>query len=119
MTKIVMHLPFPPSVNAVWRSNRGRVHKSSAYISWQAVAGQEWMTQKIKQPRFLPGDFSLILVLVNPDRRRRDLDNRLKACLDFCKLHRVIQDDSLARKIYLRWGTKKEAPLGARLILRG
>ena len=31
-------LPLPPSVNGLWRFNRGRVHRSRRYLAWLTVA---------------------------------------------------------------------------------
>lgn len=118
MTKIVMNLPFPPSVNSIWRGGRRRVFRSQVYIDWTNVAGKCWLAQKTTQPKNISGSFSAVLILSPPDKRHRDLDNYLKGVLDLCKLHRVIDDDHLCRRIYLRWGTPKEAPMGARLVLK-
>lgn len=119
MTRITLHLPLPPSTNRLWRSNRGRVHRSKVYLDWLQQAGLEWLTQKPKQPKSIPYQFSAQIILVKPDKRRRDLDNSIKCLLDFCKLHSVIVDDSLCEKLYIRWGISSEAPSGCRLILKG
>lgn len=74
-------IPFPPSVNHYWRSVNGRVLISKEgrlyrdAIVAQAVA-ERW-------PNF-DADESLRVDIEAwmPDRRRRDLDNVLKAALD-------------------------------------
>lgn len=120
MTRITAHLPMPISINALWRSNRGKVHRSKAYMAWLQQAGQEWLLQKKNQPQTISGRFSAQIILARPnDKRRRDLDNfSTKAILDLCKVHGLIDDDYLCEKLYIRWGTSKEAPSGARLILK-
>jgi hypothetical protein len=35
----VIDLPLPPSVNRLWRSHRGRVHRAAPYLSWLKAAG--------------------------------------------------------------------------------
>lgn len=121
MTKITLNLPFPVSVNAIWRKNNRRmkgVYPSAKYKAWITQAGLEWLTQKVKQPKHIPGEFSLFIVLVRKDKRIRDLDNFTKVILDFCKAHGLIEDDSLLAALYTRWGKPHEAPLGARVILK-
>ena len=120
MTRITLHLPLPPSTNRLWRANRGKVHRSKVYLSWLQEAGLQWLTQKQSQPKSIAYSFTAQVVLVRPDKRRRDLDNHsTKALLDFCTLHQVVVDDSLCEKLYIRWGKPSEAPLGCRLILKG
>src|SRR5262245_49041474 len=42
----IIEMQLPPGVNALWRSNRGRVHRSSQYESWRTSAGWEIKLQK-------------------------------------------------------------------------
>ena len=42
----MLDLPLPPSVNRLWRSNRGRVHRAPRYLSWLKAAGWELVLQK-------------------------------------------------------------------------
>lgn len=32
-------LALPPSTNSLWRSNRGKVHRSRRYVEWLKSAG--------------------------------------------------------------------------------
>ena len=116
--KITVHLPYPPSVNGIWKHGRGSSFLSKQYTAWKKLAGQEWLTQKKTQPRAITGAYGAILIAVKPDKRRRDLDNLTKVCKDFAVQHGLVEDDSLCDKLYVRWGTSKEAPLGAKLTLR-
>jgi len=94
-------LPLPPSVNRLWRSNRGRVHRSPRYDAWRKEAG--WLLA-IQRPIRVTGPVAISIAAGRPDRRRRDLDNiATKACLDLLTLHGVIQDDSLVVAISSRW----------------
>jgi len=43
-------LPLPPSVNALWRSGKGRTFRSRRYISWLKEAGRALKAQR--PPRF-------------------------------------------------------------------
>lgn len=89
-------LPYPPSTNKYWRhitkgklagrvliSEEGRDYRAAI----QALAG--------KLPRF-GGDVRLAFAMEvhAPDRRRRDLDNTLKATFDSLTHAGVWEDDS-------------------------
>lgn len=49
------------------------------------------------------GPVSVSVLVVRPDRRKRDLDNLLKAVLDTLVLLGVIEDDSVIEKILISW----------------
>ena len=93
-------LPLPPSVNRLWRSNRGRVHRAPRYLSWLKAAGWELVTQR---PERLAGSVRVNISAGRPDRRRRDVDNLGKALLDLLTKHEVIQDDSCVVSITCGW----------------
>lgn len=95
-----IELPFPPSVNSIWRSNRGRVHKSEKYEKWLQSAGWTLKSQKVK-PVF--GPFIMEIVACRPDKRRRDLDNLTKVLSDLLTTHGIIKDDCLACEIHSKW----------------
>ena len=116
--RITVNLPLPPSVNSIWRFKTGGSYLSKQYQAWKKLAGQEWLLQIKNQPRGISGAYGAVLILVKPDKRRRDLDNHTKAIKDFAVQQGLVQDDSFCEKLYVRWGTKKEAPLGAKMILR-
>lgn len=117
---ITIDLPFPPSVNAVWRSTAqfGRVLKSEEYRSWLKLAGGYWMQQRGKQEiKHIDGSYKLEITLTPPDKRRRDLGNYEKALSDFCQEVGIVNNDCLCEKLSLEWDRSKDAIPGARLIL--
>ena len=83
-------LPWPPSVNRYWRPWRGRMvisKEGRAYRNAVAV-----ICAKFEQ--FSPDTrLRVEIKAYPPDRRRRDLDNILKAILDALEGH-VYPDDS-------------------------
>ena len=90
-------LPWPPSVNSYYRSvNRGRLagrvlisERGRAYrVEVQAIVERRGMNP-------MQGRLTVYITANPPDRRRRDLDNLLKATLDSIVHGGVIQDDSL------------------------
>ena len=78
---INLTLPWPPSVNRIWRSVGGRVLLSAdgrAYRQTVAVA----VVEQHGSGDPLTGRLSMAIRAYPVDRRRRDLDNLLKAVLD-------------------------------------
>lgn len=85
-----LDLPFPPSVNRLWRSARGKVFRSDRYRIWMQAAGNQLKAQR---PGRIKGDFTIHIILGRPDRRLRDSDNYAKAILDLLQAHGVIEND--------------------------
>lgn len=84
-------LPFPPSVNHYWRKWRGRMvlgGKARAYRQNVATL----LRAKGIQP--MTGHLAVAIEVYPPDRRRRDLDNLLKAIGDCLQHGDVFVDDS-------------------------
>jgi len=78
---ISLTLPWPPSVNRIWRCVGGRVLLSADGRAYrQAVAVAVLEQHGAGDP--LTGRLSMVIEAYPPDRRRRDLDNLLKAILD-------------------------------------
>ena len=97
MQKIELVLPWPPSVNQYWRhpskgplagrhliSEKGRNYRDQV-LAWLTVTGHCYKL----------ADRLYVSILCYPlDRRRRDLDNVLKAALDALVFASVMLDDS-------------------------
>lgn len=98
---IRLTLPFPISTNRIWRAYKGRNILTEDYRRWKALAASEIALQR---PERLIGAFRITATLYRRDRRKLDLDNRAKALLDALVAAKVIEDDSLAHQITLRWG---------------
>lgn len=81
---IELRLPWPPSVNTIWRNvvinKRPRTLLSKPGREWFALAAGE-VTQQRAGVRIL-GRVAVDLTLHAPDRRAIDIDNRAKAVLD-------------------------------------
>ena len=118
----VVDLPFPPSTNRIWRhdgNHRNRmIHLSPEYRKWKdkadvaVVANGCWRKRVV-----MPGRFS-VLILLSRARQRGDLDNRIKALLDWAQRVELILDDKFCEEITARWAPTAECPHGCRMIFR-
>ncbi len=83
-------LPFPPSINHYWRrvGNRTIISKAGREFRERVVA-------RLKRKNLDPidGELAVEIQISPPDRRRRDLDNCLKALLDAMQHGGVYHDD--------------------------
>ena len=110
--KMSFFLPFPPSVNSMYRNVRGvgRV-KSAKYKEWEAMA---WFAFKQAYPHqdysgdalLHESDYVLVLQLIKPrnkngkfTKRKLDLDNHIKAISDLLVAANCVTDDSYLRRI--------------------
>lgn len=97
-------IPFPPSVNHYYRrvgsktliSKRGREYHHH-------VQAAVWLSNSI--PTAQTGPLSVDITACPPDKRKRDLDNLLKATLDSLTRAGVWIDDHQVREIQIRWGS--------------
>lgn len=93
---IVLTLPFPPSVNAYWRnitirgasrtliSKKGREYRNQVIGIVGAYGARAAIADRLH----------VAITLHPPDKRRRDVDNYLKAPLDALTHAGVWNDDS-------------------------
>lgn len=100
-----LRLPWPPSVNTYWRrmvvggrsvvsiSKQGRAYR-------KAVVGTV-LQRLTTKPDPLTGRIGVRLDLWAPDRRKRDVDNHLKALLDALTHAGIWQDDSQVDELHV------------------
>jgi Holliday junction resolvase RusA-like endonuclease len=99
-------LPFPGSINGLWRCIGGRNILSKKGREYQAAAQQYLMTQR-PLPRF-DSPVSVEIALCPPSRRRMDIDNRIKPVLDALQEAGVLADDSLVHRLVVTWDRSQE-----------
>ena len=90
-------LPYPPSVNHYWRNlSNGRT-----VISREGRAYRElvWALMREQGVPKQTGRLDVHVALVMPDKRRRDIDNAMKALLDSLAYASVYEDDSQIDKL--------------------
>lgn len=108
----VLLLPYPPSVNRLWRFAGSRMYRTKVYRDWAEDAQRHAAAQKPIPT--ITGPVSLDLAVGRPDRRRRDLDNVNKAVLDLLQHIEVLEDDSLVHKLVSYWD---EDTIGVRVAI--
>lgn len=97
---VVLTLPFPISVNAMFADGKTRRHKSQRYADWLLEAGYVLNSQK---PPQIKGQYHITYAFQEgQDRRERDAFNLEKGCTDLLVKHGVLEGDS---NKYLRKGS--------------
>ena len=104
--RYAIRLPLPPSVNRYWRTFRGRVLVSADGREYRRVVGMHVAASE-RGPMFSAPVY-VAIVLNPPDKRRRDLDNVLKALLDSLTAAGVWGDDSQVDGLRITRGDRKE-----------
>ena len=97
--EIILHLPFPPTVNSYYKHSKFGVH-----ISKKGRLFRESLEDTIReQVRGIKLDETLFVevYLYPPDRRKRDLDNYMKALLDALTQYGLWEDDSLINQLHI------------------
>ncbi|PWV97916.1 RusA family crossover junction endodeoxyribonuclease [Mangrovibacter plantisponsor] len=102
-------LPFPPSVNAYWRSPNkgpmaGRILVSAEGRKYQSAACAAIIEQLRRLPKPSSELAEVEIVLFPPNNQRRDLDNYNKALFDSLTHAGVWEDDSQVKKMLIEWG---------------
>lgn len=113
--RLSIELPFPPSVNRIWRARRGHGFKPTFYLdrryeTWKRACDNLLLANR-RAWRPVAGHFRIEIVL-DDKKRRGDADNRAKATLDWLQRAELITNDSLADDVRIRWGY---APAGCRI----
>lgn len=73
-------LPYPPSMNRLWRHAHGRTYKNPDAQKFQMVAQTQARTLGLTEP--LTGPIRLWVSLHPPGKKSIDLDNSMKAAID-------------------------------------
>jgi crossover junction endodeoxyribonuclease RusA len=97
---------LPPSVNTYWRNFRGRTVLSKGGRDYK-IAIQEYVTVN-NLPKFGQERLKASITIFPRDKRKQDLDNRLKSLLDSLQDAGLYEDDSQFDKIYISRGIIKK-----------
>jgi crossover junction endodeoxyribonuclease RusA len=105
---ITLTLPLAPSVNSLWRISGKRMYRTKQYKEWAEEAG--WMIRQ-QTKECIDGPYALHIRALKPDKRRRDLDNIIKATSDLLVEMQIIEDDSLCLALAAEWSTIGNEPM--------
>ncbi len=94
-------LPWPPSVNHVWRRVGSKTLLSAEGRKYREAVWKHCLVVRIAGKR-LEGRLSVKILVNPPDRRRRDIDNLAKVPLDALTHAAVWIDDSQIDELYIR-----------------
>jgi crossover junction endodeoxyribonuclease RusA len=98
---MIITLPWPPSVNHYWRNFRGRTVISTKGRQYRTAVAEQVLVQRGAQHYTAP--LKVEIEAWRPDRRKRDLDNLLKAVLDSLAHAGVFEDDSQIVDLRIYW----------------
>ena len=118
MQGIELKLPWPPSVNSLWRKFGNRVILSARARQYYTTLASLLVVARAKGdiPKQSIGEqVAVCMVLHPPENRRRDIDNYTKAVFDGLTKGRFWDDDKLVRREHKEWG---EAVPGGVIIVR-
>ena len=98
---IELTLPWPPTVNTYWRQYNGRTLLSKRGREYRKAVEDQVLIQRAAHN--IGYATRVEIAAYKPDRRRRDLDNLLKAVLDSMVHGGVMQDDALIEDLRIYW----------------
>lgn len=116
MNGLTLTLPWPPSVNHYWMQDRkrGRTYIGKKGVAYRSEAG--WLARIARAGREpFACEISVALDVYPPDKRRRDIDNILKAMLDAMQHAGVYEDDYLVTELMV---SRRGVVPGGRVIAR-
>ena len=88
---LVLSLPFPPSMNTYWRTFRGMTVLSKQGREFKAAVADYVVEYRV--PKLVDSKLRVSMVLFPRDKRKIDIDNRIKAVLDALQDAGVFNDD--------------------------
>ena len=98
---IELTMPWPPSVNRYWRTFQGRMIISAEGRSYRKAVADQVLIQR--GAKHYEGKLRVVIEAWRPDKRKRDLDNLLKAVLDSLTHAGVWADDGLIVDLRIYW----------------
>lgn len=105
--KTCICLPFPPSVNRMWRTYRGRMLLSKVGREYRAEVAARCMGIM----HYGSATLEVSIWAFMPDARRRDVDNLFKAPLDALCHAGIYDDDSqIVRLLIENAGIERDYP---------
>lgn len=117
-----LDLPLPPSVNRFKRTKAGTPlgNRSPEVKQWRRACDGE-IYQMLFKPKPVLGDFEIEVIWDRSHKKpghksRFDIDNRIKALLDWLQSRELIENDGYCERKTVYWG---RAPRGCVVIVKG
>lgn len=99
---LYFELPYPPSLNGIWRGGKGgRHYLSPKYKAWRDEAAM--LAKAQTRGKRIAGPFAVQINARRPDKRRRDIDNLIKPVLDLIASVHITDDDSECQYVEAQW----------------
>ena len=105
---IIIELPYPPSVNAYYGHRSSGKHRVIKYVKADGKQFQQDVEVLIRELGIssifpLSGRLAVKVLLTEPaPKRKRDIDNPMKALLDAITLAKVWVDDSQIDDLHIK-----------------
>jgi crossover junction endodeoxyribonuclease RusA len=112
---IILTLPFPPSVNSYYRRGAHATYMSKGGREYKAKVA-EYIAES-NSPKLGAARLSLEIVLWPKDKRKFDIDNRIKALLDSLQDAGVFDDDEQIDQINIYRGSGTRTGGQARVMI--
>jgi crossover junction endodeoxyribonuclease RusA len=112
---IILTLPFPPSVNTYYRRGAHATYMSKGGREYKAKVA-EYIAES-NSPKLGAARLSLEIVLWPKDKRKFDIDNRIKALLDSLQDAGVFDDDEQIDQINIYRGSGTRTGGQARVMI--
>jgi Holliday junction resolvase RusA-like endonuclease len=92
---------LPPSVNRIWRHTKRGTFRTADYMAW--IRGEEWNVHpQLKGQHKFTGPVYVTIAMKRP-RSNADIDNRIKALLDFLQHVTAIANDKDVMGVNAFW----------------
>lgn len=104
----IYNLPYPPSINSLYRHKGPLVYKTKKWKEWVVAASVELIEQHSYLHRTINYPISVEMAVGRPDKRIRDLDNLTKVVFDLLQSAdlpngKIIKNDSLIHHYEVYW----------------
>jgi crossover junction endodeoxyribonuclease RusA len=103
---LVLDLPLPPSVNHYWGQHGHRRYVSKAGVAFKAQVSDYVVEYRV--PKLGIARLAMTVVLFPKDRRKQDIDNRIKALWDALADAGVFDNDEQIDTLFIERGEIKK-----------
>lgn len=103
---VILDLPLPPSVNHYWGQHGHRRYVSKAGVAFKAQVSDYVIEYRV--PKLGTARLAMTVVLFPKDRRKQDIDNRIKALWDALADSGVFDNDEQIDTLFIERGEIKK-----------